>query len=236
MKFYFSAIAFSLAFASAIANAKNLYQTDFDTSSSPTYSTVFGKPEIVGPNGIFETNSLAFNCSHSLNLPSHNGSEKHYYDQIEYRIDQQHSPFQGMGKSAFKVSFDMLTRGLVGSYNNFNVIFDAPSVISLVFSGEGNVYAYGYKVKPGPIYKFSDDQRIHVDIDFDINKDIWKIQIDEKTVFSGLIGRESLRSIRFSLGPWSAGKIDFGATTYIDNVLISIEDSDDKPKDRQGNS
>jgi hypothetical protein len=141
-----------------------------------------------------------------------------------------------MGKSAFRLSFDMLARGLVGSANNFNVIFDAPSAISLVFSGEGNVYAYGYKVKPGPIYKFLDDQRIHVDVDFDINKNIWKIRIDEKKVFSGLIDRESLRSLRFSLGPWSAGKIDFGATIYIDNVLISIEDPDDKPKDHEGDS
>lgn len=237
MKFCFSFIAFCLAITSTMVNAQTLYRTDFDSSSSLMYFTVYGKPEIVGPTGNFTTNSLAFNCSHSSNLPNHRRSEQFYYDQIEYRVDQQGSPFQGLGKSSFRVTFDMITRGLVGSPNQFVVLFDTPAVRNLIFSGEGNVYVEGSKSKSGSISKFTDDQKVHVDIDFDINKDLWKVRIDEKPVFSGVINGNSLTSIRFSHGAKSAGKIDLNATTYIDNVHISIEGPDNnKPTGLEGSS
>ena len=236
MKFWVSFIAFCLAITSTMVNAQTLYRTDFDSSSAPMYFTVYGKPEIVGPTGNFSTNSLAFNCSHSLKLPTHSSSDPFLYDQIEYRVDKQGSPFQGLGKSSFKVSFDMITRGLVGSPNQFVVLFDTPAVRNLIFSGEGNIYVEGFKSKFGPISKFTDDQKVHVDIDFDITKDLWKVRIDEKPFFSGVINGNSLTSIRFSHGAKSAGKIDLDATTYIDNVLISIEDPDNKPTGIEGNS
>lgn len=218
----FLAFAVCLTFVSVTANGDTLYSDNFDTLSKPTFSIVYGKPEVVGLIGFFPTSSLALSCSHSLNPISSRKADKFYYDQIEYRIDKPDSPYHGLGRSSFKVSFDIFAHGLVGSSDQFAVIFDTPSVRNLIFSGDGDVYIASFR-GTSPISKYSNDDKIHVDIAFDMKNDRWRVLIDGKELFTDVIRGELLTSIRFSHGAKTADVIDYTSTTYIDNILIGTE-------------
>ena len=115
---------FCMSAISATANAAFLYQNDFDTIASPTYTTVFGDPQIVGPVLSDTTNSLAFNTLGNVDP----------YDQIQYGIDVLGSPYQGTSYPKFDVSFDIATSGLIGSSDTFAVYFDTPTVRNLYFN------------------------------------------------------------------------------------------------------
>lgn len=191
-----------------------LYNNNFDINSSPTYSIIFGSPQIVGPIEQFTTNSLAFNSA--------GNSAPYYYDQISYPVDELGSPYIGLGNSSFHISFDIITSELIGSRNQFTVLFDTPTVRNLVFLGEGAISIDNFGTgNSGVIASYANYEKIHVDMYFDIKSDLWKVYINYRYVYGDAIRGESLRRIRFSHGAKSAGNADFIASTYIDNILIS---------------
>jgi hypothetical protein len=196
---------------STLANADTLlYQNNFDTAASPTYSTVFGDPQIVGPVLSDTTNSLAFNTAGNVDV----------YDQIQYGIDALGSPYQGTSYSKFDVSFDIATTGLIGSTDYFAVLFDTPTVRNLYFNPDGTISTYNIgSGSSGVIGSYTDSQFMHVDMTFDIAANQWDISLDNTLLYSDAMDASYLRSIRFSHGIISG--IDPSATTYIDNVRIS---------------
>ena len=191
-----------------------LYSNNFDTNSSPTYSITFGSPQIVGPIGQFTTNSLEFNSTGNFT--------QFYYDQIRYQIDATDSPYADLGKSSFHVNFDIITNELIGSSNEFHVLFDTPTVRDLLFTSEGAISINNPATGDSRVIaNYADYEKMHVDIYFDINNNLWEVYINNMYVYGDVINGVSLRSIRFSHGAKLVGEADFNATTYIDNVLIS---------------
>lgn len=213
-----SAVTMTMALCIPSVNASILYQNDFDTPSSPTFTTNFGNTEIVGP--IFEntTNSLAFNSTGN----TESNSSTFYYDQIQYGIDMPGSPYQGTSYQNFNVSFDIATEGLIGSANHFVVLFDTPTVRNLIFDNDGSINIANIGSGPsGVIGNYTDSTFMHIDMNFNIAGNQWDVLINNSLVYSAAMDADFLRSIRFSQGAKSSGNIDYNATTYIDNITIS---------------
>jgi len=204
--------------SSTNANAVILHHNTWETGSPSTYTTNFGNPVVTGSTGVFSSNSLAFNTEG--NNPSF------YYDQIDYAIGTESSPY-----SAFNVSFDIYTENQTGSNNHFVILVDTPTVRNLYFTNEGNI-----ELQPGwasrqVLSAYNENESMHIDMLFDIGNNIWDISLNSTTIYSGIIDNTSnpylnpaeyLRSIRFSQGLVSS--IDtpsHESTVYLDNVVIS---------------
>lgn len=208
----------TMALASTSVNAAILYQNDFDSASSPTYTTNFGNAAVVGPISGNTTNSLAFNSTGNTD----SNSSSFGYDQIQYGIDVPGSPYAGTSYQNFNVSFDIATNGLISSKNQFVVFFDTPTVRNLVFANDGtiNIANIG-SGSSGVIGNYLNNDFMHVDMNFDIASNQWDVFINSSLLYSAAIDASYLRSIRFSQGAISSGQVDYNATTYLDNVVIS---------------
>lgn len=213
-----TAFTICMALASTSVNAVVLYQNDFDSAVSPTYTTVFGSTETVGPVLGNTTHSLAFNSTGN----TINNSSTFGYDQIQYGIDTPGSPYAGTNYQNFNVSFDIATDGLIGSTNHFVVLFDTPTVRNLIFNNDGtiNVANFG-SGSSGVIGNYANNESIHVDMNFDITSNQWDVLINNSLLYSAAMNANYLRSIRFSQGAVTSSNIDYNATTYLDNVVIS---------------
>ena len=205
---------FCMSAISATANAAVLYQNDFDTIASPTYTTVFGSTQVVGPVLGNTSNSLAFNSA--------GNTSSYYYDQIQYGVDVLGSPYQGTSYSKFDVSFDIAASGLIGSNDHFVVFFDTPTVRNLNFNPDGTISTFNTgSGASGVIGSYADNQFMHIDMTFDIAANQWDISLNNTLLYSDAMDADYLRSIRFSQGSLSPSVLDASATTYIDNVNIS---------------
>jgi len=203
-------------------SATILYEETFDAVSSPTYSVVFGTPTVVGPIGPIATNSLEFNST--------GNSPAFYYDQIRFPFESSGSPYQGAGFDSFSVSFDIYTEDLLGSPNDFTILFDTPTVRNLIFRGSGDIEVRNIgSGDSGVIGSYSDRQLLSIDMLFDIGADQWDILVDNAPLYSDSMDASFLRSIRFSHGAQTSGLIDFTATTYVDNILITTPSSIPEP-------
>ena len=199
-----------------------LYEETFDAVSSPTYNTVFGVPTVVGAVGPFATHSLEFNST--------GNSPTFYYDQIRFPFESPGSPYQGAGFDVFSVSFDIYTEDLLGSANQFVILFDTPTVRNLVFTGTGDIEVQNFGPgASGVIGSYIDRQLLSIDILFDIGADQWDILVDNAPVYSDSMNASFLRSIRFSHGAHLSNQVDFDATTYVDNILISTPSNISEP-------
>jgi hypothetical protein len=210
-----STLALSTSLFSMSASAATiLYQNDFDSLSLPTYTTVFGSAEVVGPVLGNATNSLAFNSA--------GNSPSFYYDQIQYGIDTIGSPYQGTSYQNFNVSFDIATDGLIGTGNQFAVLFDTPEVRNLIFGGDGSISVQNFgSGASSTIGSYVDKQNMQVNMNFDIGNNQWDIFLDNTLLYSDAMDASLLRSIRFSQGAKFSDQIDFNATAYLDNINIS---------------
>ena len=214
MKIKFAVSLICLAVLSWSANATVLYEDDFDSLSSPTFTPVFGSTQVVGPVLGNPTNSLAFNSA--------GNSSAFFYDQIRYPVDAPGSPYEGTGFDNFRLEFDIATTDLIGSNNQFVIFFDTPSVRSLTFGNDGAIRVNN-PANPvfGAIGSYSDGSFRHVGMNFDIGNNQWDIFIDNALLYSGIMDADNLRSIRFSHGSRSSSVRDITSTTYIDNIVIS---------------
>jgi len=195
-------------------NAVSLYQNDFDSVASPTYTTTFGSVELVAPVLGNATNSLAFN--------SRGNAASYYYDQISFGIDAFGSPYEGSNYQNFNVSFDIATDALIGSSNQFVVLFDTPTVRNLLFKGDGTIAVQNIGGGASSVIgNYTNQTSYNVNMDFDIGNNQWDIYIDDMLLYSDVMDASLLNSIRFSQGALSADVIDFNATAYIDNINIS---------------
>jgi hypothetical protein len=195
-----------------------LHQSDWESPFTPTYTTRFGSPEISSPTGVFNSRSLAFNTS--------GNSPSNYYDQIRYDLGSAGSTY-----SNFQLSFDIYTDSLINSTNQFTIFFDTPTVRKLYFTEYGKIV-----VKPGWGYQrvlanYNENERMHIDMMFNIGLNEWSIALDNVNIYSGIIDdttnpflkpAERLRSIRFSHGLYTgADGPNHLTTVYLDNVTIS---------------
>lgn len=207
MKKIIATLAFSTI--SITSNAAILYQNDFDSLSSPTYTTVFGSPQVVGPVYGNSSNSLAFNSAG--NAPSF------YYDQIEYSIGSAGYNFQN-----YSVGFDITTENLTSSANQFAVLFDTPTVRNLIFGGDGTISVQNFGGgASGIIGNFTDTNSMRVDMDFNIADNRWDIFVDNALLYSDIMDANLLDSVRFSFGAKYADQVDYNATAFVDNITIS---------------
>ena len=218
MKFWEMTSTAILLTSSANVDAVMLHHNTWDTGSSSTYTTNFGNPVITGPTDAFSSNSLAFNTEG--NTPSF------YYEQIDYAIGTESSPY-----SSFNVSFDIYIENQIGSNNQFTILFDTPSVRNLYFTNEGNI-----ELKPGwaseqLLSTYNENESMHIDMLFDIGNNIWNVSLNDNNIYSGIIDNTSnpylnpaeyLRSIRFSQGLVSSIESpSHESTVYLDNLVIS---------------
>lgn len=195
-----------------------IHDNDWETPFSSTYRTNFGRVATAPPTGEFDSTSLVFNTA--------GNSPSFYYDQINYAIGRVSNETQ-----KFALSFDLLTDGLVGSTNQFAVLFGTPSTRPLYFMANGSI-----EVKPGwgaqrAIGSFIDGETLRLNILFDVGLNHWDITLNNTNLYSGYIDNtanpylrpaETLRSIRFSHGVRSAGDDpDHGTNVYLDNVVIT---------------
>jgi len=186
-----------------------LHQSDWESPSSFTYTTNFGSAEVVPANGLFSSNSLAFNTTGNPGA--------FHYDQIDYAIN---GPMGG----AYRVSFDIAISSLINSNNQFVVLFDTPTVKNLYFTNTGNIRLFGGGLST-PLATYNEDEVMHFDMGFDITNSQWDIALNNVSLYSGAIKgtpAQYLRSIRFSQGLVNASNsVSNDATVFLDNVTIS---------------
>lgn len=196
-----------------------LYDNAFDGQDGPTYSVLFGPPEVVsGPASPFSTASLAFNST--------GNGQPFGYDQIIYPFYPGGGlPVPGRGPGRFEVGFDIQTQGLVGSANQFVVLFDSPEVRNLVFTGDGTVVVQNFGTTPVEtvISTYVDGSPLRVDMVFDVDGDRWDVRLDGELLYSDLLDAVSPTSLRFSHGARSSSPVDLVATTFIDNLRVTAE-------------
>ena len=219
MKFWKLASAIFFLILATSSNAAMLHSSTWDAQFSPTYSNVRGNPEVVGPTETFSTRSLAFNTSGNTNLCC-------YYDQITYEIGSENSPYK-----AFNISFDIYTDSLIGSNNQFTILFDTPTVRNLIFTNEGNIELHPGWDSQQLLTTYNENESMHIDMMFDIGSNIWDVSLNDIVIYSSYIDNvsnpylqpaEYLRSIRFSQGLESSlNSPSHNATVYLDNVMIS---------------
>lgn len=176
--------------------------------SSDTVSSVnLGQPTIEAELG-------------SLNQPLVFNPNIGPYEQIELNL--------GLGYKNYKLSFDIETNNLVGSPYNFSVLFDTPQVHSLDF--HGNVGVNTFNPAPTPLAKgrnigaFSDNTLMDVDINVNLNEEIWTIDVGSLPVYRGVFyaNDNDVNTIRFSLSPWhGSATLDPSVFVGIDNIVVS---------------
>lgn len=123
-----------------------------------------------------------------------------------------------------------MTQELLGTSNQFVVLFDSPTVRDLLFPGAGNIDVFnigsGLSRTIGTVL---DDAPMHVEVLFDIVADRWEIRIDDALLYSDVIGATAVTSVRYSHGSSGAGDADPVATSYLDNVAILASDMVELP-------
>jgi len=220
--------ALSFVFSTVPADAKVLFQDDFDTIPPSGYRIEFGRPS-VGPVEGLDTKALSFS---SLNCSGGGVSGAHCYDQIDYEIDTPRSRYKGLGSGIIRLQFDILTRDFIGSHSDFHVFFDSGLSRALIYSGTGDIKIQWFspverplKHNLGTITTFKDNEKSHFDAVFDYKEKLLTLTIDKQKAFVGKIFNPGpLMSIRFSQGTTIANQPDLNAKTYIDNIIITSED------------
>lgn len=217
------AIVICMPISSAIASEKILINDKFDDPYKPKFITVFGNPKFVKPAGDSITNSLELSCSPLIDR-SHR-IEFVPFDQIDYPVDNVLSEFKGLGKVHYKVQFDLITHGLVGSKSYFSV--DVGGVV-IQFNSKGKVEFGSLNEDSYFIYKYVDDYtdntliRAYFDIDLINGKII--VYLNMKKIFDGAIKFDSLSRLFFS-----QQKIE-GCTnetyTNLYNLLVKVVEDD----------
>lgn len=197
--------------------AEVIHSNNWD-SGPATYQTRFGNLDIVSnPDGL-NGNSLRFNTA--------GNDPDFYYDQIKYSIGDEYE-----STTKFQISFDLYVEDLIGTGNQFTILFDTPTVRNIYLTGSGTV-----NVKPGYSSEviagyFSELETLHFDIIFDMGENLWDISVNNTKIYSSIIDNtsspfltpaEQLRSIRFSHGLRSSiSSANHSTNVYLDNVVIS---------------
>ena len=184
-------------------------QDSFEAGDPVDYTVSFGLGPVPVMNAALDGTSLEFQSENA------NGACC-YYDQIRYPIVP---PQRGL-----RVSFDVLTLDLIGSRNQFVLLFDTPYVQNFYLRPDGTIDAFGM----GTIGSFQSGEKIRVSMDFRLDRNLWTISINDS--LAGQAGLQSTRdgqplaveSLRFSLGlAQGLGSADSTSRVYLDNVLIS---------------
>jgi hypothetical protein len=178
------------------------------TGSSPTRPSqiVFGAPIVSSSLGLLQNQPLVFNTTG--NRPSF------YYDQIELIV--------GKNAAFYYVAFDVLTQNLIGSTNQFKLLFDTPTVRNIVFRNNGTIYIqrpWEHRV----IGHFTENTLMHCEVYMDMIQKEWTIFVNNNQIHSGLFNPdEDVRSIRFSLGLVTSGTSpDHTTNVGLDNIIVA---------------
>lgn len=163
---------------------------------------VFGQPIVSSSLGSMQSQPLVFNCQG--NAPSF------YYDQIQLGMDS--------GYGFYYTSFDYISQNLIGSRNNFAVLFDTPTVQNITFQSDGKIDFFS-KRQIG----YEDDQLMHFEIMMNISNKTADIFINHNEVYNGSFApQQYLRSIRFSLGLLQDNvPADYSSFVGIDNIYVA---------------
>jgi hypothetical protein len=134
----------------------------------------------------------------------------------------------GRGYDNYHVSFDLVTTRLVNSDYAFTVLFDTPQVQNMIFHGALGVRTFNATTTPpsggGILGAFADNRLIHVEIDVDLKRSLWTIDVDSLPVFTDAFHAldSDVNSIRFDLDNWYSGSaIAPDISVGIDNIHVS---------------
>ena len=164
MKHFMLIIFVVIAFSSILKADEVFYDITFSspehtvghvpiTGSSPTRPSqiVFGAPIVSSSLGLLQNQPLVFNTTG--NRPSF------YYDQIILIVSK--------NAAFYYVAFDVLTQNLIGSTNQFKLLFDTPTVRNIVFRNNGTIYIQN-KGEHRVIGHFTENTLMHCEVYMDM--------------------------------------------------------------------
>lgn len=233
MKINIVVTSFLVLIYSSLGHATPVVYYDVDFSS-PTHSLnqvpatgsgfntpsqiVFGQPIVQQSLGSLTNQPLVFNTL--------GNSPSFYYDQLEFGV--------GRGSSKYSLSFDLWTQDLVGSGNNFSLLFDTPVVQKISFDSNGEIRVdaghFGQCLTKlcysSVISGFRDEELLNVLIDIDIASSEWSVMVNDAHLFDGLFSASGgdIFSFRYSLGLQSSASSPNHLTyTGLDNIKMVDE-------------
>lgn len=121
--------------------------------------------------------------------------------------------------SSLDVSFDFTSLGLIGSLNDFAILFDTPSAQAVWFRNDGQIALQN----PGSGFFLNGETfRVRIHIDFTLNR--WSLYRDGVLLDELYIEPEDyVRSIRFSYGHvLPAPLVPDSSGVAIDNILVVV--------------
>ena len=176
------------------------------TSTTTVSSINFGNPTVEDSFGSLTNQPLVFNSSSNPN-------NIFDYEQIELNLNS--------GYDNYKLAFDMETKNLIGSGYMFSVFFDAPRINKLSFNDN-----YLINIWPinDPIGIFVDNLLMHVEIEVDLNNNLWTIDTGLCKSFTGNFNSSinDVSDIRFSFGKkYGNNPVNSYASVAIDNIKVT---------------
>ncbi len=157
----------------------------FEAADPADFGNVIGQVAVVPAGGVLASVALAFNTS---------GNEFQIYDQIGYSLHN-----NGQAPQRVSFAFDLLTVDLIGTNNQFVVLFDTPQVRNVMFTPDGNIEV----LNPGPggsgiVGSFADRQTLAVDMQMDTAANLWELRIGGALLYSDTVDSFAIGSIRLS--------------------------------------
>ena len=200
-------IYYDIDFSSPLHTVEQVPTID-DSPATPSQNR--GEPIVVDSYGQFTDQPLLLNTL--------GNSPSFYYDSITLDMDR--------GRGFYYSSFDVLTHNLIGTDNNFTVLYDLPWVHNLSFINTGELNIFGRENVP-----FQDDTPMHFEVLMDIENDFAKVLLNGTLVYDDklliyLPNRNEedfyFRSLRFSHGLQSSiGTPNYSTNIAIDNIIVT---------------
>lgn len=174
------------------------------TSITTPTAIVFGEPLVSESLGALQDQPLVFNTLG--NRPSF------YYDQIKLDMDY--------GTGFYYTSFDVVTQNLIGSSNQFTVLFDTPGVQNITFLSSGFCDLFGRAGVP-----YQDGQLLHFEVFMNIAQKHTTVYVNGTKRYNGVFSPGGyLRAIRFSFGLRSSGATpDHSSYAGLDNIYVASD-------------
>jgi hypothetical protein len=124
------------------------------------------------------------------------------------------------GTGFYYTSFDVVTQNLIGSSNQFTVLFDTPQVQNITFLSSGFCDLFGRAVVP-----YQDGHLMHFEVFMNIAQKHTTVYVNGTERYNGVFSpRSYLTSIRFSFGLRSSGATaDHSSYAGLDNIYVASD-------------
>jgi hypothetical protein len=196
----------------------------------PAYQIDFEQPASIPRNGPFISSSAALSMINFGNIgigafPG-TGSNAAVFNTTgnpgpSFFYDQAALSFQRTGLLHY-LSVDLYLTSILGTTNNFVILFDTPEVQPIVFNPDGSVSRSAYGL---PIGYFEENKLLHLEAIGDTVNQVLSVTLNgvplASSPYSADHGR--LSTIRFSLGAITSLDANApGTSVYVDNLFASV--------------